>query len=391
MKRVTGIGGIFIKSANPQRMRDWYQKHLGIDIEAWGGIGFSWKALTIRTASARRCGTSSKPRRVISIRARRTFMVNYRVDKLAAAARGAARRGLRCRSEDGRFRVRQIRLGDRSGRQQDRALGTARGAVSPARDLAPVFAGSIPEIYDKYLVPLIFEPYASDLAQRLARPAAHQRARNRGRHGRGHARLAMALPENVCIVATDLNQPMLDQAAAVGTQPAGGVASGGCDAAALRRRRVRRRRVPVRRDVLPGQGAALSRRRGACSGPAACSFSTSGTASRRTNSRMTVTEALARVFPDGPAAFHGAHATRLSRPLQRSRRDLATAGFLGTARDRDASRRAAVPRRRASPRSRTARARRCAARSRRAIHRGSMPRPRAAEAALAARFGLARG
>ena len=31
-----------------------------------------------------------------------------------------------------------------------------------------VFAGSIPENYDRYMVPLIFEPYAADLAQRAA-------------------------------------------------------------------------------------------------------------------------------------------------------------------------------------------------------------------------------
>ena len=38
MKRVTGIGGIFIKSADTKRMREWYQKHLGIDIAEWGGL-----------------------------------------------------------------------------------------------------------------------------------------------------------------------------------------------------------------------------------------------------------------------------------------------------------------------------------------------------------------
>ena len=40
MKRVTGIGGIFIKSANTERLREWYQKHLGIDIAEWGGTSF---------------------------------------------------------------------------------------------------------------------------------------------------------------------------------------------------------------------------------------------------------------------------------------------------------------------------------------------------------------
>jgi catechol 2,3-dioxygenase-like lactoylglutathione lyase family enzyme len=42
MKRVTGIGGIFIKSADPARLREWYQKHLGIPVEAWGGTAFQW-------------------------------------------------------------------------------------------------------------------------------------------------------------------------------------------------------------------------------------------------------------------------------------------------------------------------------------------------------------
>jgi len=40
--------------------------------------------------------------------------------------------------------------------------------MKSADDTAVMFAGSIPEVYDKYLVPLIFEPYAIDLAQRLA-------------------------------------------------------------------------------------------------------------------------------------------------------------------------------------------------------------------------------
>jgi len=32
MKRVTGIGSIFIKSADTERLRDWYQQHLGIEL-----------------------------------------------------------------------------------------------------------------------------------------------------------------------------------------------------------------------------------------------------------------------------------------------------------------------------------------------------------------------
>src|SRR5580765_2123053 len=83
-----------------------------------------------------------------------------------------------------------------------------------------VFAGSVPTIYDEYLVPLIFEPYAVDLAQRLvARPLGRvlEIAAGTGVVTRA---LAYALPANVSIVATDLNQAMLDEAAAIGTRRA---------------------------------------------------------------------------------------------------------------------------------------------------------------------------
>lgn len=36
MKRVTGIGGIFFKTANPESTRAWYQKHLGLQTDAYG-------------------------------------------------------------------------------------------------------------------------------------------------------------------------------------------------------------------------------------------------------------------------------------------------------------------------------------------------------------------
>jgi ubiquinone/menaquinone biosynthesis C-methylase UbiE len=80
-----------------------------------------------------------------------------------------------------------------------------------------VFTGAIPKLYETYLVPLIFEPYARDLANRLAsRPLARvlEIAAGTGVVTRA---LASELPENVSIVATDLNQAMLDQASALAT------------------------------------------------------------------------------------------------------------------------------------------------------------------------------
>lgn len=44
MKRVTGVGGIFVKSKNPKELGEWYRKHLGIEISDWGGACFIWNA-----------------------------------------------------------------------------------------------------------------------------------------------------------------------------------------------------------------------------------------------------------------------------------------------------------------------------------------------------------
>jgi ubiquinone/menaquinone biosynthesis C-methylase UbiE len=81
-----------------------------------------------------------------------------------------------------------------------------------------LFAGSIPENYDRYMVPLIFQPYAEDIARRAAArsPAAVLEIAA----GTGVVTRAMAprLSPAATYVVTDLNQPMLDYAAA--QQPA---------------------------------------------------------------------------------------------------------------------------------------------------------------------------
>ncbi|HEX9453875.1 MAG TPA: class I SAM-dependent methyltransferase, partial [Candidatus Binatia bacterium] len=79
-----------------------------------------------------------------------------------------------------------------------------------------VFAGSMPQIYETHLVPLIFEPYAADLVNRLASRPLTRVLEIAAGTGVVTRALALVLPESVAIVATDLNQPMLDQAAARG-------------------------------------------------------------------------------------------------------------------------------------------------------------------------------
>ena len=82
MKRVTGIGGICFQAQDPVALRAWYQKHLGIDVQEWGGAAFSWtddagNALSGTTiwsvvgAGSDQFAPSTSP-----------FMINYRVDDL---------------------------------------------------------------------------------------------------------------------------------------------------------------------------------------------------------------------------------------------------------------------------------------------------------------------
>src|SRR3954468_12541703 len=82
MKRVTGIGGIFFKAKDPVALRAWYKRHLGIDVQEWGGAAFSWTddagnlaagttAWNIGAADSGHFAPSTS-----------SFMVNYRVADL---------------------------------------------------------------------------------------------------------------------------------------------------------------------------------------------------------------------------------------------------------------------------------------------------------------------
>ncbi len=84
--RVTGIGGIFIRARDPDTLRAWYQRHLGIDVQAWGGTAFRWRDdPTAATADGQAAAEGTT---VWSIFAAESpyfpgaFMVNYRVADL---------------------------------------------------------------------------------------------------------------------------------------------------------------------------------------------------------------------------------------------------------------------------------------------------------------------
>jgi predicted enzyme related to lactoylglutathione lyase len=82
MKRVTGIGGVFFKAKDAPALLAWYKRHLGIDVQDWGGTSFEWTDTqgkpaggstiwSIHTADSDHFAPGSA-----------SFMINYRVDDL---------------------------------------------------------------------------------------------------------------------------------------------------------------------------------------------------------------------------------------------------------------------------------------------------------------------
>lgn len=93
MKKVTGIGGIFFKCKDPNKVKSWYQKHLGLNTDKWG-TNFEWRhsddpaikghtQWSPFTADTRYFEPSEKD-----------FMINYRVENLEALVRELKKEGV---------------------------------------------------------------------------------------------------------------------------------------------------------------------------------------------------------------------------------------------------------------------------------------------------------
>ena len=80
-KRVTGIGGIFFKCKDPQKVRDWYKLHLGLNTDQYG-TNFEWR---LATDSTKKGFTQWSPFAATTTYfepSKRDFMINYRVENL---------------------------------------------------------------------------------------------------------------------------------------------------------------------------------------------------------------------------------------------------------------------------------------------------------------------
>jgi predicted enzyme related to lactoylglutathione lyase len=84
MQRVTGIGGIFFKAKDPVALRTWYQTHLGIDVQEWGGAALPWTDAAGNPTAGTTIWSVSGAESDYFAPSDATFMINYRVADLHA-------------------------------------------------------------------------------------------------------------------------------------------------------------------------------------------------------------------------------------------------------------------------------------------------------------------
>jgi predicted enzyme related to lactoylglutathione lyase len=82
MQRVVGLGGVFIKAKDPKKLCDWYKKHLGLNIEDWGGVVFNWKDLSQANPNAFSLFSTFKEDTKYLDPSNKPFMLNFVVNDL---------------------------------------------------------------------------------------------------------------------------------------------------------------------------------------------------------------------------------------------------------------------------------------------------------------------
>lgn len=108
MQRVTGLGGVFVKSEDPDRLYSWYEHHLGVKREPGGGVLFKWRDEQDPEKRGMTVFSIFKKDSPYFDPSRAQFMLNFRVDDLdrllrTLKAQGVAVDDRREVSEFGRF------------------------------------------------------------------------------------------------------------------------------------------------------------------------------------------------------------------------------------------------------------------------------------------------
>ncbi|MBC8046176.1 MAG: VOC family protein [Fimbriimonadaceae bacterium] len=81
MKRVTSLGGIFIKYQNPESAREWYNKHLGIQTDQYG-TSFEWRKTDKPEEKGFTVWSTFKKDTTYFAPSEKDFMINFRVENL---------------------------------------------------------------------------------------------------------------------------------------------------------------------------------------------------------------------------------------------------------------------------------------------------------------------
>jgi predicted enzyme related to lactoylglutathione lyase len=93
MKRVTGIGGIFFKCKDPEKMKEWYKTHLGFDMDPYGAK-FEWQGAD-PTKSGYTLWSPFPDKTKYFEPSSKDFMINYRVDDLTALVEELKKEGVK--------------------------------------------------------------------------------------------------------------------------------------------------------------------------------------------------------------------------------------------------------------------------------------------------------
>ena len=83
LKKATGIGGIFFKCKDPKKVREWYQKHLGLYTNQYGAV-FEWRQGTDSSKKGFTTWGPFKETTKYFEPSTKDFMINYRVENLEA-------------------------------------------------------------------------------------------------------------------------------------------------------------------------------------------------------------------------------------------------------------------------------------------------------------------
>lgn len=93
MKRVTSIGGIFFKCKDPEKVKEWYSKHLGLNTDKYGAV-FEWRQADEGTAKGYTVWSPFTENTKYFEPSEKEFMINYRVENIESLVENLKKEGV---------------------------------------------------------------------------------------------------------------------------------------------------------------------------------------------------------------------------------------------------------------------------------------------------------